>query len=443
MQQGDEASSSGGGIFSGFARALTSTISSGINTGIDYLPSSVKSYLGYENLEVVNPDGTKTVVDGNTTEQAAQKKEIFSKLSSLVGSDVLSFSLSLPVYYFEPTTTLQRQAEVLEYAQLLDKAAAADDFYDRLSLITAFAISAFSSTERTLKPFNPILGETFEYAWPDKKTRFVSEQVSHHPPIGASHCEGELWEFNEVSSPRTKFYGNAIEIYTEGSREIRLKNRNERYTWTTPMSCVHNLIVGTTWIEHYGIISVSCDGSKAKAEVDFKQCGWGGEGWHELEGSIFDEEGNTKIFIDGRWDESVIAQRVVKDVEEGEPVVLWTADPKPESSFKFSNFTLKLNGMTPEYEKVLPPTDSRLRPDRLALEKGDMSVAGTEKSRMEEKQRTDKRLREDASVAWTPRWFKKAVEKEQPMQWMYAGEYWEKTRSMSAEEKKKIELFSS
>jgi hypothetical protein len=32
------------------------------------------------------------------------------------------------------------------------------------------------------KPFNPILGETFEALWPDG-TRIYIEHISHHPPI--------------------------------------------------------------------------------------------------------------------------------------------------------------------------------------------------------------------------------------------------------------------
>jgi hypothetical protein len=40
--------------------------------------------------------------------------------------------------------------------------------------------------EKTLaKPFNPLLGETFEYVTDDFE--FISEQVSHHPPITANY----------------------------------------------------------------------------------------------------------------------------------------------------------------------------------------------------------------------------------------------------------------
>lgn len=56
----------------------------------------------------------------------------------------------------------------------------------RLLSIGAFAVSGYSSTEgRTCKPFNPLLGETYEADYPDKGLRFCSEKVCHdcHPVL--------------------------------------------------------------------------------------------------------------------------------------------------------------------------------------------------------------------------------------------------------------------
>ena len=44
--------------------------------------------------------------------------------------------------------------------------------------IAAFAVSGYSCTEgRNCKPFNPLLGETYEAAYPDNGLRFISEKV--------------------------------------------------------------------------------------------------------------------------------------------------------------------------------------------------------------------------------------------------------------------------
>lgn len=48
----------------------------------------------------------------------------------------------------------------------------------RLLCVGAFAVSGYSSTEgRTCKPFNPLLGETYEADYPDKGLRFFSEKA--------------------------------------------------------------------------------------------------------------------------------------------------------------------------------------------------------------------------------------------------------------------------
>lgn len=37
------------------------------------------------------------------------------------------------------------------------------------------------------KPFNPLLGETYEFI--DENSKTILEQISHHPPILAFHTE--------------------------------------------------------------------------------------------------------------------------------------------------------------------------------------------------------------------------------------------------------------
>ncbi|XP_062613782.1 oxysterol-binding protein-related protein 2-like [Saccostrea cucullata] len=70
----------------------------------------------------------------------------------------------MPVVFNEPISFLQRITEYMEYSELLEKASTCEDPVDRLKFISAFAVSAISSNfERLGKPFNPLLGETFEF----------------------------------------------------------------------------------------------------------------------------------------------------------------------------------------------------------------------------------------------------------------------------------------
>ena len=115
-------------------------------------------------------------------------------LKNSIGKDLSK--MSLPIIFNEPLSALQRWCEDLEYAYLLDKAAtAASDavrhtestaearaglgltalcvsplecvlpgaVQERMAFVSVFQISNYSSTMiRVYKPFNPILGETYE-----------------------------------------------------------------------------------------------------------------------------------------------------------------------------------------------------------------------------------------------------------------------------------------
>lgn len=97
---------------------------------------------------------------------------------------------------------------------LVDTAYAETDPHRRIAFVAAFAMSNYSSTiGRIAKPFNPMLvsrrsqfcshqtligttqSETFEYVRLDKDFRYMSEQVSHHPPISACWAESPHWRY--------------------------------------------------------------------------------------------------------------------------------------------------------------------------------------------------------------------------------------------------------
>lgn len=58
---------------------------------------------------------------------------------------------------------------------------------ERMMHVAAFAVSSYSGTNnRTLKPFNPLLGETFEFQYPEEGWRGIAEKV--HLPPSLSPC---------------------------------------------------------------------------------------------------------------------------------------------------------------------------------------------------------------------------------------------------------------
>jgi oxysterol-binding protein-related protein 1/2 len=101
-----------------------------------------------------------------------------SILKGCIGKDLSK--ITMPVHFNEPLSFLQRMVEYMEYSYLLRLASEQTKPEDRMKYVAAFAVSATACNwERLGKPFNPILGETYEIE--RKEFRCVCEQVSHHP----------------------------------------------------------------------------------------------------------------------------------------------------------------------------------------------------------------------------------------------------------------------
>ena len=86
---------------------------------------------------------------------------LWSHLKNCIGKELSK--ISMPVQWNEPLSFLQRLSEYMNYGYLLNTAASCKDAEIRLQWVATFAVSALASNlERMGKPFNPLLGETFE-----------------------------------------------------------------------------------------------------------------------------------------------------------------------------------------------------------------------------------------------------------------------------------------
>jgi hypothetical protein len=63
-------------------------------------------------------------------------------------------------------------------------AASTSDPEERMKLVVAFALSGLCRQVSFHKPFNPILGETYQSSFPNG-VQVYCEQISHHPPISS------------------------------------------------------------------------------------------------------------------------------------------------------------------------------------------------------------------------------------------------------------------
>lgn len=227
---------------------------------------------------------------------------LWSVLKNCIGKELSK--ITMPVVFNEPLTFLQRMTEYMEYARLLRIAAEQDDPIERIKYVAGFAVSALASNwERLGKPFNPLLGETYEYQNDD--FRIVCEQVSHHPPISAFHADSSNFKFYGAIHPKLKFWGKSVEIQPKGIVTVELIKWNESYTWSNVNCCVHNVIVGKMWIEQYGTMEIVNKQNGTKAVLTFKPAGWASKDLHRVEGTIYDKNEKGVRFIYGKWTEFI------------------------------------------------------------------------------------------------------------------------------------------
>uniref|UniRef100_A0A8C7P861 Oxysterol binding protein 2b n=1 Tax=Oncorhynchus mykiss TaxID=8022 RepID=A0A8C7P861_ONCMY len=367
---------------------------------------------------------------------------LWSIMKNCIGKELSK--IPMPVNFNEPLSMLQRLTEDLEYHELLDKAARCESSLEQLCLVAAFSVSSYSTTvHRTAKPFNPLLGETYELdRLEDFGYRSLCEQVSHHPPAASHHVISQrgwtLWQEITIAS---KFRGKYLSIMPLGAIHLQFHSSGNHYVWRKVTSTVHNIIVGKLWIDQSGDIEIVNHRTKETCQLKFSPYSYfSREVPRKVTGVVSDSGGQAHYILSGTWDDKIESSKIVQSSKGGSgsegkqktvyqtlsPKLLWKKYPLPdnaENMYFFSSLALTLN----EPEDGVGLTDSRLRPDQRLMEAGRWDEANSEKQRLEEKQRAVRRRREaEATDGFQPQWFHKrtnAITGE--TNFVYKGGYWE------------------
>ena len=359
-----------------------------------------------------------------------------------VGKDLST--ISMPVSANEPTSLLQRLAEQLEYANLLDAAARQKSTTDRLLHVAAFAISQFSggrAKERAIrKPFNPLLGETFELLRSDKETpggfRLLVEKVTHRPVRLAMHADSAAWSFAQSPAPTQKFWGKSAELTTEGRVRVVLRladGGEERYSWGVATVFLRNVVMGEKYVEPVGSMSVANDSTGARAVVEFRSKGMFGGRGEDVHVETYGADGSPGgVSMVGTWTTSLSIIPAGGKASSSGGREIWRAGPlvdNPAATYGMTAFAAGLNEMTPLEEGRLPPTDTRRRPDQRLAEEGRLDEAEGWKAKLEEAQRARRRQLEERGEEHRPKWFVKAATTQDGEEvWRFKGgkeSYWE------------------
>ena len=139
--------------------------------------------------------------------------------------------------------------------------------------------------------------------------RFVTEQVSHNPPVSAFRfeCPQQNFSVNGNLSIKAKFMGMYVGVTLGGDMALELPNLNqsqdretEKYEMTFPMLYLRSFL-SEPWLEFGGKININCPESKLSAGIVFQTKPFYGGKPHQITAEIKGQTGNTTARISGDW----------------------------------------------------------------------------------------------------------------------------------------------
>jgi hypothetical protein len=336
---------------------------------------------------------------------ASQRGVIWDLVKSfgknLVASKELT-SISMPVRLFEPRSYLERLTDGWWSApSFLNKAAHTSDPVERFKLVMTFAVSGFFNTVENQKgkPFNPVLGETYQATFEDG-TRIHAEQASHHPPITCWQVFGpeDCYHFYGFGEWSASFRGNSVKGHQAGPNIINFADGGS-ITYSLPEAHVGGILFGDRIIEYLGTIDfrdeqngLSCDlvinpndqklfssffSSKKKVPTDYMRGEIvrfkNKEDIKKPRAKVSDSDYAVLCKVQGSW--------------------LSCIEFDGERYWEWNDSKLKIYTPIPVEDPL--PSDSRFREDCKYLAKGDLETAGEWKRKIEQKQRKEAALRKE------------------------------------------------
>lgn len=352
----------------------------------------------FERMPAAAPTGGFLHV--GTPEQVAAQRSILLDLIKSLGKNLLAAknltAVTLPVIVFEPRSYLQRLCDGWWSAPIfLKKAAETEDPVERFKLVITFVMCGFHNTCAQLKPFNPILGETYQARYEDGTTIFC-EQSSHHPPVTNWQLFGPNNEFQVYGYGEwtAGFRGNTVIGHQKGPNYVSFGDGTV-IEYSLPAMNVSGIIMGDRIIEYVGTIEFRDERNHLACDIVFnpKEAKDGGYfGFWSKQVIPSDHFKGTIV----RVTESLTESKRQKRVEEPLCIVqgswLGCIEFDEEKYWDFKD-EMKIYETIPVEEPL--PSDCRYREDIKYLAQEDLEKSTEIKSQYEDKQRKEARLRKE------------------------------------------------
>jgi len=79
----------------------------------------------------------------------------------------------------------------------------------------------------------------------------------------------------------------------------------QHFVWHRVKTVVHNLIIGSVWVDNYGDMLIRNLKTGDKCTIVFKQRSWWGKNYGEVEGTVLDKRGSVCRKLVGTWLEHI------------------------------------------------------------------------------------------------------------------------------------------
>eukprot|EP01006_Ploeotia_vitrea_P047236 TRINITY_DN67105_c1_g7_i1.p1 TRINITY_DN67105_c1_g7~~TRINITY_DN67105_c1_g7_i1.p1 ORF type:complete len:484 (-),score=266.68 TRINITY_DN67105_c1_g7_i1:106-1557(-) len=323
-----------------------------------------------------------------------KQKGVLTDLLRQMGQNIMQgksvINISLPVRIFEARSFLQRIADVWAYAPCyLTKAARAKDPVERLKYVVTFLVAGLHRNTLQYKPFNPILGETYQAAFRDG-SRIYCEQVSHHPPVSAFQVFGPdgLWKYYGHHEYIASFRPNGMLAGQEGPNTVEFQD-GTKITFSYPHVKLSGAMFGERLFNYTDTLVFEDKKNNLRCDVVINPDALSGlKSWISYAKTLSDTiRGGIRRGVGQPFDKDDVDSRVC------------TLDGSWLGGISFDGKSYWKMGEWAIHEPVEPsanvlPSDCRFREDLIALKAGDENLSQSEKQRLEDIQRRDRRLRQ-------------------------------------------------
>lgn len=386
-----------------------------------------------------NVDSRTSIDDGSIDWDAMYEEEDEDELGSMEGQgSVIKHLLSqirigmdltkvvLPTFILERRSLLEMYADFFAHPDLFSTIPDFSTPEERMIQLVRWYLSAFHAGRKSSlakKPYNPILGEIFQCKWElpgdgitpstsnndkdnknqpiDKQEQeqnltFVAEQVSHHPPVSAFYAENKEKSISCCAHiyTKSKYLGLSVGVHNIGQGVINLIKHNETYTCTFP-SAYGRSILTVPWVELGGPVTIVCEQTGYKANIEFVMKPFYGGKKHRVTGEILRPSTEPILTIEGEWN-GIMYSKSPPNTNEKEifvdttnlPVIKKHVNPvTTQESFESRNVWKEVTR---------------------ALKLKDVNSATAAKSYIEQRQRDQLKERLEHGAKWNTRFFEAA-----------------------------------